>query len=77
MCDGFLFTDYKLKNHVVSGQGGNLKENCFQNRTRSNVVASVSESNTCVCNESLHRFNVTLGDNNSKKIVGKMLLYCN
>ena len=56
---------------------GHVKENCFQNRAKINVVASVFESDTClVCNESLHRFNVFLKNVTSKELIGRRLLNC-
>ena len=33
--------------------------------------------NCLICNESLHKFNVTLKDNTVKEVVGKRLLNCN
>ena len=41
----------------ICKKSGNIIQNCFQNRAKSNVVAFASESDTCpVCSESLHRF---------------------
>ena len=58
-------------------KSGHVKENCFLNRAKSNVVAYVFELDACpVCNGSLHRFNVTLKDNSSKEIIGHRLLNC-
>ena len=57
-------------------KSGHTKDSCFY-KSNGSVVASITELDICpVCEESLHKYNVTLKDDTVKEIVGKILLNC-